>query len=93
MTKKIAVHPGLVQSIRDGDRHFVAAGMVAMLCGLHPEDYVIWGYNTQEYHGRRWEDYIHVFPRRDGAYPTRAQLLQAAKETKTEKKEVLCTQR
>jgi hypothetical protein len=65
VTFKYAVHGGYVTSQTDGDRHWVPAPRLARLYELETSEYFCW---RDDAPGRRWEDYIHLFPRYDGKY-------------------------
>ena len=58
-----AVHPGYVKS-KDGDFHYITVDQIVRLYGLRPGEFVIWNGTTirNATRGRRWEDYIHLFP-------------------------------
>ena len=66
---KYALHPGFVDSWTDSDRHYITGHELARCYGLTPEQYFIWDVEREAtYVGRKWEDYIHLFPRHDGDY-------------------------
>ena len=68
MTKKYAIHPGYVVSKNDGDCHFISFNRLKQLYRLEKEECVNWGSSYRESIGEREEDYIHIFPRRNGDY-------------------------
>jgi hypothetical protein len=64
--RKIAVHPGWVRSINDGDRHFISFTQLCRLSGIDPHKAVRW--DEQGMRGRDPKDYHHVYPWDCGAY-------------------------
>jgi hypothetical protein len=40
--RKIAVHPGWVRSINDGDRHFISFTQLCRLSGIDPHKAICW---------------------------------------------------
>lgn len=66
-----AVHPGNVSSRNDGDRHYIGFDELIRLYGVSYKDCVLWDIGRPEtFFQRRWEDYVHLFPREDGNYQT-----------------------
>jgi hypothetical protein len=66
---RFAVHPGYVRSATDGDVHHIPANRLARLYGLAPGTWTVWDdLDPRTFDGKRWEDYVHVFPRADGDY-------------------------
>ena len=65
---RIALHPGRVIG-HDGHVHFVGATDLAKIHGIPLKDCIIWDPDRPETHmGRRYSDYIHIYPREDGNY-------------------------
>ncbi len=58
------LHPGVVTSTNDGDRHPVSAVQLATLYGVKLEDCLIFALRMY----REQEGDIHLFPRTDGNY-------------------------
>lgn len=66
---KFAVHPEEVTSKYDRQRHFIGVPALVHLYGLRPSEYVVWDERRPETHrGRRWNDYLHLFPLYEGNY-------------------------
>lgn len=64
-----AVHPGRVWSKTDGQWHDLNAVSLAWLYQLRGGEWIVWDDNRpQTYKGRRWEDYLHLYPSEDGRY-------------------------
>ena len=63
MSKKYALHPGVITSKSDGEEHYISAGRLADLYQLRTNEYVVWGGDD-----RYWDDYIHLFPSYHGNY-------------------------
>lgn len=64
--QRYAVHPGAV----DGAR--VPAHSIAALHLLKPHEWIEWDTDRPStWKGRKWDDYIHLFPRVDGKYPAK----------------------
>jgi len=64
--KKYALHAGEVLSKNDDDMHYVSAIELARLYKLKPNEWVEWG--KPYCYGKKYEDYIHLYPRFDGDY-------------------------
>ena len=66
---KYALHPGYVQSINDGESHFIDANQLSRLYNLRPNTWIVWDIRRPETRqGRNQGDYIHLYPRFDGDY-------------------------
>lgn len=68
---KFALHPGWVISKTDGDDHRISAGQLARLYKLKTYEYIVWrgsALASEDQLGRRYEDFIHLYPRYDGNY-------------------------
>lgn len=77
MVAKYALHPGMVTSKRDGDRHFIDAHQLARLYGVRPSECVVVPWNVEQGRERQHQllleriermDLIHLHPRYDGNY-------------------------
>lgn len=62
---KYALHPGVVISRNDGQKHFIGVGALATLYRLRHYEYIVW---DKDKHGRSWDDYVHLYPKTDGNY-------------------------
>lgn len=67
--KRYAIHPGIVDSKTDRDSHYISSNALMRLYNLAPSQCIIWDEDRPDtIRGRRWEDYIHLFPRYHGDY-------------------------
>jgi hypothetical protein len=68
--EKYALHPGIVISRNDGQRRRIGGAQLGRLYRLRTHEYIIWtcGFQEVDKLGRRWDDYIHLYPRYDGNY-------------------------
>lgn len=70
---RIMLHPDVVYSKNDGDRHFISASQLKYLWGVLPSDIVV-VYDHKnplhdDYHLNKYSpDVIHLGPMRDGNY-------------------------
>lgn len=65
--KKYLVCPGKVESVRDGDWHYISAGQLISLYKVDSRDCKIVN-SPESAAGIKWEDYIVLRPRTDGNY-------------------------
>lgn len=66
---KYAVHPGKIQSIRDGDWHFIGAGQLIRLYRVPRQECLIIDPRIKETHyGIDLDKLIHLHPKADGNY-------------------------
>lgn len=63
---KFALHPGYVKSRNDKGSHYIGVKALARLYELHEREYIVW--NDETSRGRNWDDYIHLYPNREGNY-------------------------
>ena len=63
---KYAIHPSIITSKTDGNEHFITAYQLMNLYKVNPKECFIW--DKESSLSRRWNDYIHLFPRFDGNY-------------------------
>ena len=70
---RFALHPGNVISKNDGDVHFISAPRLAELYNLPPGSWFSWKSHGL---GRERDNYVHLYPRRDGNYPDLNELKQ-----------------
>jgi hypothetical protein len=66
MKPRYMLHPGIVRSRHDNDRHFIDAGELARLYCLKPGEYFVW--NETHCRGCRLDDFIHLYPSYEGKY-------------------------
>lgn len=64
--KKYALHSGAIISRNDDEFHHISAITLVNLYGLKQGDFIIW--DRIRFMGRKWDDYIHLFPRDNGDY-------------------------
>ncbi len=67
------LHPGVVRSVHDGERHYIGGAQLARLYGVLPVDEVVTydplnPTHTKEYEDRHGMYVIHLHPRRKGDY-------------------------
>ena len=71
MNEKIAVHPGYIISINDGQEHFIGFIQLCQLHKINHQDAICWDLrNPETFQGRRYKDYKHYFPSSSGTYGT-----------------------
>ncbi len=69
MSKKYALHPGVIISKSDGEEHYIPASRLAQLYEVDGHDCIVWDSQRPEtFLGRKEENYIHLYPRTDGKY-------------------------
>ena len=61
--KRYAIHPGWGYS-QDGDRHYIGYFRLIELYKLNPKECIRW----DDFAGRRWNDYVHLYAESDGNY-------------------------
>lgn len=70
--KTVVLHPGIVPSKRDGQRHYIGADQLMDLYELRPADHVIVASHTETLmsHSELADDpnVIHLWPRYNGDY-------------------------
>lgn len=66
--KKFAVHPGTIQSLTDGQFHYISGHELARLYQLQEGEYIIWDAKNPNTWGRKRMDYHHLFPQISGNY-------------------------
>lgn len=73
--KVYAIHPGHVVSKNDGDIHYIGYCRLMELYGLRPFQCVIWDDDRpMTFLGYKKENYVHLYPRRDGNYTLKGEL-------------------
>ena len=83
MNLRFAVHPEEITSKSDRQRHYIGVPQLVALYRLRPSEYVVWDDRRPETHmGRRWNDYLHLFPLYEGDYQEHISHLRAAMGTK-----------
>lgn len=60
MSKKYALHSGIIQSRHDGENYSIEVENLINLYELKKEDCVIW--DKLKFSNKKWDDYIHLFP-------------------------------
>ena len=79
---RFAVHPEEVSSKSDRQRHYVGVLALVRLYGLRAGEYVVWDDQRPDTHlGRRWNDYLHLYPLYEGNYAEHIAAIRSAIRT------------
>jgi len=66
MTAKYAVHPGFIESKKDGEVHWIEARQLMQLYGVNPSECIVIDDEYIRYGGDPDDEkFIHLYPRRD----------------------------